>query len=241
MLVRMLNSVLFPLPFGPAMPRISLAAREKLMSSTARKPPNDFVRLSATRIIQGFSNAKAERRARLGARCAALQDWLRAFLLFDPGGEPEFARPVFRWGDQVALAVPNLEEGDRDVVVVLHGQMRLLVEFDRPGRRVEFKLTHSLADFVVLLRISDLLKRHEIHLRLFIESSAIRARNGPVFILVLLQHFLATRPIGRIDCAAKEIVEHAVRLRLGQIDKFWNGRRVLQEHETLGRLLKELF
>ena len=44
MLVRMLNSVLFPLPFGPAMPRISLAPREKLMSSTARKPPNDFVR-----------------------------------------------------------------------------------------------------------------------------------------------------------------------------------------------------
>jgi hypothetical protein len=45
-----------------------IAAREKLTSSTARKPPNDFVRLSA---IRDLSNAKAERRARLGARRAS--------------------------------------------------------------------------------------------------------------------------------------------------------------------------
>lgn len=44
----MLNSVLLPLPFGPAMPKISPASTLKETPSTALRAPNDLATLSTT-------------------------------------------------------------------------------------------------------------------------------------------------------------------------------------------------
>ena len=48
--VMMLKSVLLPLPFGPAMPKISPRSTESDTSSTARSEPNDLETLWTTRI-----------------------------------------------------------------------------------------------------------------------------------------------------------------------------------------------
>src|SRR6516165_4702587 len=128
--VMTLKRVLLPLPFGPAMPKISPLRTEKETSSTARSSPKDLQAPSTMRmsfiVARRRSRRGRDRRGRLpGRRRPGCRLWL-----LHPLRLAEVAGLVFLWREQHALAIPYLIEGQWNVVVGLLGEMGLLVEHE---------------------------------------------------------------------------------------------------------------
>src|SRR5262249_24090472 len=173
--VMTLNSVLLPLPFGPAMPKISPSRTEKETSSTARSWPKDLRAPSTTRMSVMLEGRAARPAAAAGRDrpAARTTSGSRLALLLHPRRLAEVAVLVFLREEQEALAVPHLVEGERNKVVRLLGKMGLLIEHQATLGHLLVGLRQRLGDRLAVVGIAGLLGGLEIHVHHLVEPDAV--------------------------------------------------------------------